>query len=390
VWCSALGQDEKTPLGAIESWEYLDDEAKTSILSVVDECGQGRAYFETFKYLRHEFAAEADERLALLRISEATLVGFFRLLVQADEVLSDLENAAEITLLNSIQSESGEIVSKVGVSLPDSLDPSSELRQLVGLAEIKEDISRLTNFCLVNEKRAESGLPRVPIALHSVFTGPPGTGKTTIARLYGKMLKDLGLLAKGHLVETDRSQLVAGYVGQTAMKTMEVLKSSLDGVLFIDEAYTLRSGDDYGQEAIDTILKFMEDHRSRLVVVVAGYEDEMALFIASNPGLESRFSRYFKFPNYNDDELFQIFVSIAAAQGFSLDQDVELRLRTEFRRQLQAAAKNFGNARFVRNLFELTVQNQFVRLGSAASDTLDYTKLKGQDLPFADEPCETT
>lgn len=164
---------------------------------------------------------------------------------------------------------------------------------------------------------------------------------------------------------------------------MEVLSQSLDGVLFIDEAYTLGSGDDYGREAIDTILKFMEDHRSRLVVIVAGYEEEMHTFVRSNPGLESRFSRYFDFPNYSADELLLIYKSMAAAQGFSLNPKAEPMLLREFEAQVSGATKFFGNARHARNVFELTVQNQFMRLGTSnPAHQSAYCELLNEDLPL--------
>lgn len=171
-----------------------------------------------------------------------------------------------------------------------------------------------------------------------------------------------GLLKKGHLVETDRSQLVAGYVGQTAIKTKEILDRALDGVLFIDEAYSLNSKDDYGKEAVDTILKYMEDNRDRLIVIVAGYENEMADFINSNPGLKSRFNKYFHFPNYSGSELLDILISIIHKNKFTITEDAKNKLLYTINDAVYEEGKQFGNARYVRNLYEKVVQNQFLRI----------------------------
>jgi replication-associated recombination protein RarA len=240
----------------------------------------------------------------------------------------------------------------------------------------------LINFAKVNEMRKSKGLPVVFLWLHSVFFGPPGTGKTTIARLISKSFKSLGILKKGHLVETDRSQLVAGYVGQTAIKTKEVLDKALDGVLFIDEAYSLSSDDDFGKEAIDTILKFMEDNRDRLIVIVAGYEDEMGTFINSNPGLKSRFNKYYSFPNYSGSELLDIFIRITTKNKFNVSEEAKSKLTYTINDAIFSQGNQFGNARYVRNLYEQIVQNQFMRVSLLNDiDESNLSEITIFDLP---------
>lgn len=189
-------------------------------------------------------------------------------------------------------------------------NPLEELQTLIGLSEVKEEVSALANFVKIQQEREKKGMKAVGLSYHCVFTGNPGTGKTTVARILAAIYRDLGILKKGHLVETDRSGLVAEYVGQTAVKTNKIIDSALDGVLFIDEAYSLvqGGGNDYGQEAISTLLKRMEDDRNRLIVVLAGYSEDMKRFIDSNPGLQSRFNRYIHFSDYSADELKQIFM----------------------------------------------------------------------------------
>jgi len=250
----------------------------------------------------------------------------------------------------------------------ESLETVMErINGLIGMRRVKEQISTFVNLIKVHEERHRRGFPVTPFSKHAVFYGPPGTGKTTIARHLGKVYKCLGLLESGHMVETDRAGLVAGYVGQTAIKVDEVVQEALDGVLFIDEAYTLGSrgaGKDFGQEAIDTLLKRMEDFRDRLVVIVAGYPDEMNEFIDTNPGLKSRFSRYFYFDHYEPEELLQIFNVFSENASFTLTVPARkelLALITAFWKQRD---KSFGNGRFIRNVFEMIVEKQANRISS--------------------------
>ena len=251
-------------------------------------------------------------------------------------------------------------------------DPYKELEELIGLKEVKDEVNDLANFVKVQKMREEQGLKVPKISYHLVFTGSPGTGKTTVARIVARIYKDLGVLEKGHTVETDRSGLVAEYVGQTAVKTNAIIDSALNGVLFIDEAYALvpeNAGNDYGQEAISTLLKRMEDDRDKLVVIIAGYTNEMKRFINSNPGLQSRFNRYINFPDYSADELFRIYEMHAKKNQYQLNEEAAEFLRKRLEHVVAHKDRNFGNGRYSRNLFEKSIQNQANRLSNAINPT---------------------
>ncbi|BAY12681.1 AAA family ATPase [Calothrix sp. NIES-2098] len=240
-----------------------------------------------------------------------------------------------------------------------------QLNNLVGMQNVKDEINTLINFLKIQKLRQEQKLATVSVTLHSVFCGSPGTGKTTVARLMGEIYKELGILSKGHLVETDRSGLVAGYIGQTAIKVDAIIESALDGVLFIDEAYALKpenSRNDFGQEAIDTLLKRMEDYRDRLVVIVAGYSEEMSRFIDANPGLQSRFNKYFYFEDYQPHELLNIYEKICEQSHFCLTEHSRKTLLTKFNDLYVSRNNKFGNGRLVRNIFDKTIEKQANRL----------------------------
>jgi SpoVK/Ycf46/Vps4 family AAA+-type ATPase len=264
----------------------------------------------------------------------------------------------------------------------------SELASLVGVDEVKVEVQRLVNFLKVREQRIEAGLPVPMQSLHFVFTGNPGTGKTTVARILGRIFHGFGLLKSDNFVETDRSGLVGAFLGQTAIKTAEVIDKASDGVLFIDEAYSLSSniasGDQYGQEAIDVLLKKMEDMRDRLVVIVAGYPDLMRQFLHSNPGLESRFTRFIHFSDYYVSDLCRIFSGMARNNSYKLTTEARGNLALLFNRAFQTKQQNFGNARFVRNAYEQTLGNHADRL-SAHAGTVSREMLmtiEAVDLPF--------
>jgi len=266
-------------------------------------------------------------------------------------------------------------------------DLKKELNEYIGLTEIKEEVQSLINLVRISQLRKAQGLPETDMSLHMVFSGNPGTGKTMIARLMARIYHSLGILSKGHLVEVDRSGLVAGYVGQTAIKTQEVIQKAMGGVLFIDEAYTLtnRGGTDFGQEAVDTLLKAMEDNRDDLIVIVAGYIELMEAFVKSNPGLESRFNRFMDFPDYTVEEMTAIFEMRCQKSGYTLAEDAYDQLKTVL--ALGALEpKAFGNARGVRNLFERAMAAQADRLASLEKLTKeDLMTLTKEDLIAAEQ-----
>ena len=294
----------------------------------------------------------------------------------ADNLIHYLQAAPEA--YESVREEQ----SSQGFSEPDFKSVLQELDTLLGLQNVKQRIRDAAAFARIQQMRQEQELPPVQRSLHAVYAGNPGTGKTTVARLMGRIYKSLGVLKKGHVVECDRAALVGEYVGQTAPKTNAVIDSALDGILFIDEAYTLiKHGNDYGREAIDTLLKQMEDNRERLIVIVAGYTNEMRDFIESNPGLQSRFSNYIEFADYSAEECSQIFESMAAKHSMTCSEEMRKELLERFSDE-RNRHEHFANGRLVRNLFEETVNRQASRLAQRSGITAQIlSELVVEDLP---------
>lgn len=252
-----------------------------------------------------------------------------------------------------------------------------ELNSMTGLDSVKKDITNLVNLLKIKKLREENGMKQPSVSLHLVFSGNPGTGKTTVARLLANIYKGLGILSRGQLVEVDRGGLVVGYIGQTAVKTNEVIQSALGGILFIDEAYTLTAGkgeNDFGQEAVDTLLKAMEDHRDDLIVIVAGYPDLMEQFLSSNPGLRSRFNKFIKFEDYSGEELMNIFESMCSKQEYKLDPEARKYASEYWTERALNHDETFANAREVRNFMESAISKQATRIVSM--DNIDVATLE--------------
>ena len=311
-------------------------------------------------------------------------IGFVVLCVLV-AIFADDEENTDVTDETTQKTEQVEKKDSVIVNEPLEGDPYKELDELIGLNSVKKEVRSLANFVKLQKQREAQGLKTAKVSYHLVFYGSPGTGKTTVARIVGRIYKDLGVLKKGHTVETDRAGLVGEYVGKTGPKTDTVIMKALDGVLFIDEAYSLvpedGGGSDYGQEAISTILKRMEDYRDRLVVIVAGYKDEMQRFIDSNPGLQSRFNRYIDFPDYTGQELTEIFKMYMKKNQYTLNDSTEAYLRTRFEIAVEKKDRNFGNARYARNVFEKSIQAQANRLAGQTNLSKDeLTEIVISDL----------
>ena len=311
-------------------------------------------------------------------------IGFFVLLVIV-AIFSDDDESTDTTDEETPKTEQVEKKDSVIVNEPLAGDPYKELDDLIGLESVKKEVRSLANFVKLQKQREAKGLKTAKVSYHLVFYGSPGTGKTTVARIIGRIYKDLGVLKEGHTVETDRSGLVAKYLGQTALKTDTVVQQAIHGVLFIDEAYALvpedGNGQDYGQEAISTLLKRMEDYRDSLVVIIAGYRNEMQRFIDSNPGLQSRFNRYIDFPDYTGAELTDIFKMYMKKNQYTLAPDAENYLREQLDYAVAHKDRNFGNARFARNVFEKSIQQQANRLaGKTNLSKEELTELTVADL----------
>lgn len=268
------------------------------------------------------------------------------------------------------------------VSLEDAL---AELNALVGLDKVKEQVNSWVNQIKVFALRAENGVKNPTMSYHLVFTGNPGTGKTTVARIVAKIYHALGILSKGQLVEVTDKDLIAGYVGQTAIQTNAIIKKAMGGILFIDEAYGLVSegNKDFGTEAINTILKAMEDHRDDFVVIAAGYKKEMESFIHSNPGLASRFKTFINFEDYKPDDLYRIFMSLSSNYDYHMDEQTKSAIFMHLTEAYKKGLTATGNGRYVRNLFESMVTNQANRVNkSGLTDKESLTEFKASDLPM--------
>ncbi len=275
-----------------------------------------------------------------------------------------------------------DIIEQTDETLEELID---ELNSLIGLNRVKEELSTLINLVKVRKLRRERGLPELQLSLHMIFSGNPGTGKTTVARLLSKIYAKLGILSKGHLVETDRTGLVSGYVGQTAIKTQKVIDQAMGGVLFIDEAYTLTSAvgsNDFGMEAVNTLLKAMEDHRDDFIVIAAGYPEEMDQFLASNPGLDSRFRTKIYFEDYEPFELLSIFRSMCSGYALEPTPEAEAQVLSYFTERCAERPENFANARDVRNLVDTALMKQADRIASINGDISndELTSLTKEDV----------
>lgn len=308
---------------------------------------------------------------------------------------SGAQRAAETEVETEIVTESEYKPTAVATASPaDEDEPKEpeksgmeELEELIGLKTVKHDVEELVGLAKVMKMRREKGMKEVPVSLHLVFSGNPGTGKTTVARILAKLYKEIGILSGGQLVETDRAGLVAGYVGQTAIKTAKKIEEAMGGILFIDEAYTLnQEGENFGQEAIDTILKAMEDRRDEFVVIVAGYTELMKAFVESNPGLRSRFNKFFEFPDYTVEELQQIFELQCNKYQYKLTEEADAAVREEIIKLEACKGENFANAREVRNLFEKIITNQAARVSNIEDvDEETLTTITIEDLQDLEE-----
>ncbi|MCI0534054.1 MAG: AAA family ATPase [Verrucomicrobiales bacterium] len=374
--------------------EYLDN-AKEKIEKLHDAVGDyvkgglDRAFLDI-----SQTAAKLKLPPLVLLYYEGLTQEVCRAFSAMDGTVSSKENRFIQYLLNQIAA----ICDEYHSPLPDQSAAANqeklervlqELDELIGIESVKEKVRQTANFAKIQQVRLIQGLKPIATSYHSVYTGNPGTGKTTVARLMGRIYKSLGVLKKGHLVECDRAALVAEYVGQTAIKTNAVIDAALDGILFIDEAYALAKDteQDFGREAIDTLLKRMEDNRDRLIVIVAGYPEEMKRFVDSNPGLHSRFTRFIEFPDYTPQELCRIFCLMCWKNGLTLAPELKEKILHHFTWLHHQRDEKFGNARLVRNCFEAAINAQASRLATSGTfDTQALTALREEDLITLAQP----
>lgn len=367
-------------LDYIELWNYSDtlrDRFYVEIIKIFKSIAEKENYqFITpalIKKIDQKYGSDFHQTIidALYRFAQVT--------VYADNEAHPKEIISLALVKNMLSEEHGDNENCDKEATPKDSKSSEtleivyeELQKQVGMQQIKEEVNTLGNLLKLQKVRKDRGLAVTSVSLHSVFYGPPGTGKTTVARLIGKVYKHLGLLEKGHLIETDRAGLVGSYIGHTAEKVEKKINEALGGVLFIDEAYTLKpenASNDFGQEAIDILLKRMEDYRDELVIIVAGYPDEMERFLLSNPGLKSRFNRYFKFDHYSAQELIEIYQKFCTENKFELTYEAKVSLTRLVNVICQNRSRNFGNGREMRNLFEKTLEMQANRLANISKIT---------------------
>ncbi len=352
---AALGGNPKAQMYLGEMYEdgFLEENIKPSI----------DAAFSW--YMRAAIAgdAEASEK------AEYILSHGFNVHMEIGESLDWLRKAASkgnqgaLEELERLKAEKSIDEKSAVVTADSSHSAMADLDELIGMETIKKDVRELINLVKMQKLRKEKGMKSLPVSLHMVFTGNPGTGKTTVARIMADIYREIGVLSKGQLVEVDRAGLVAGYVGQTAIKTQEKIDEANGGILFIDEAYTLaKKGNDYGQEAIDTLINLMEKRRDNFIVIVAGYPDLMKEFINSNPGLKSRFNKYIHFPDYSAEELILIFKSLCDKYEYRMNEAAESIVREKIEAHVQNKNEQFSNGRDIRNMFETIISNQASRV----------------------------